>query len=442
MALALVIKNNYRWDATREKIYTLSDSTIRLLKTLHESDIQVTAFYPHDDPARVNLEVFLKQAQLYHRGFKFQFFDPDRVPSLAQKYGVKSYYTVVIQYQDRSENIVAPTEESFTNALLRISNPKKFNVCFVTGHEEASTVTETREGLSQLKSALQTINYGLHDIILLRDKVPAFCNVVIVAGPRQNFDPIEFKHLEKTFRSGRGILFLIDPMDPGTSKLYKEFLKKFGVLLGEDVIVDKMSRLVGGDFLVPLVNQYVTQHPITMNFEKPTFFPVSRSLQPSDSAPKDFEVVPLAVTSNGSWAETNLQSLEKGEAVFEPVNADLQGPIPVVVAIERKSVPSSENAKEQKPSPPSRMVVVGDSDFVTNAYLSLSGNHDFVLNILHWLSQDDRFISIHPREPEFKPLFLASPQRTFLLLVSVVGMPLAALLFGGITQWFRKRSAA
>lgn len=432
MVMGIVVKNNYRWDATSEKIYSIAPETVKLLEKLQGSPVEVLAFYPHDDPARANFEVFMRQCQLHHRQFKYNFFDPDRVPSLAKKYDVKAYYTVVIRYGGRSESIVSPSEESFSNALLRLSNPKKFNLCFVTGHGEIPARDESRNGLSSISSTLQSMNYELHDIILTRDKVPAFCHLVVVAGPRQDFDQMEFKYLKKTFLSGRGILFMIDPMDPGTGKGFRDFMKDFGVLMGEDVIVDKMSRLVGGDFLVPLVNQYVTAHPITAQFQKPTFFPVSRSLQPADQTKKGYEVVPIALTSNASWAETNLKSLEQGDASFEPAGGDLQGPLPVAVAVERKPLETDKNKAV------ARLVAVGDSDFMNNGYVNLSGNSDFVLNMIQWLSQDDRFISIHPREPEFRPLFLTTNQRTVMLLVAVVGFPLLALFIGGAVLWRRK----
>ena len=52
MVMALVKNNNSRWDATKEKMYSLSDSTAKLLSNMSGSPIEVLAFYPHDDPGR------------------------------------------------------------------------------------------------------------------------------------------------------------------------------------------------------------------------------------------------------------------------------------------------------------------------------------------------------------------------------------------------------
>lgn len=447
LTLALVKQHNFRWDGTSEKVYTIADETIQLLRRMEDKPLEVLAFYPHDDMARSGFETFLKQCRLFHSKFRYHFYDPDSVPSIAKKYNVKAFFTVVILYDGRRENLVGPSEEGFANALLRLANPKRFNLCFASGHGESGLADQERAGLSQFKAMLEAMDFGTHEIILLRDAVPEMCNVLVIAGPHQDFDPAEFGHLKKSFVKGTGILFLIDPMDPGAGRTYREFMQGFGIYLGEDVIVDKASRLEGGDFLVPLVNQYVTTHPITSRFNQPTFFPVSRSVQPTGEHEKTLEVVPLAVTSPDSWAETDLRTLENGEAHFDPAG-DLQGPISVAAAVEGSLQPDAEEedllqeSKLLKDKKKGRMVVIGDSDFMTNAYINLAGNFDFILSSLQWLAQDERFIAIRPRQPEFKPLLLNKGPRTLLLLICVVLLPLLALFLGGMCVLRRRQKTS
>ncbi len=450
MMMGLVTRYNSRWDFTREKLFSLSDSTRRLLEKLASDKIEVLAFYPHDDANRKKFESFLKEAQLHHSGLKYGFYDPDRVPSLAKKFNVKDFYNVILIQGKRKEKMASPSEESFVNALLRLAQPKRFGICFPIGHGEASLGSEERPGLKLFAQSLTESNDDLHEIILARDGIPPVCEVVVVAGPHRDFDAEEFGVLKKAFREGKGIFFTIDPMDPGAGKSFRDFMKEFGILLGEDVIVDKMSRLAGGDFLVPLVSQYVEGHPITENFERPSFFPVARSVQPSTEPAKEIEVVPLALTSSGSWAETNLALLEKGEASFDR-QGDLMGPVPIAVAAEMLPAGSDRNTEEKKSPQPEgaqspkqnqgRMVVVGDSDFITNAYFSLSGNSDLALNIIRWLTQDDRFLSIHPRKPEFKPLFITSRKRGMILFVTLAVLPLSFLFLGSAGVLSRKKAA-
>ena len=429
MTLALVVRYNHRWDFTKEKIYSLSEPTQNLLKELRGSAIEVLAFYPHEDPARSELEVFFKECQLRHPRFKYAFYDPDRMPRLAAEYHVREFYTLVIRANNRQERVLSPNEEGFANALLRLAHAKTIPLCFVTGHGEAPLSREDRNGLHFFRELLEDNNNTVHEIILTRDKVPALCEVLVVAGPHRDFDSQEFSFLKDAFKQGKGILFLVDPMDTGAGRAFQLFMKDFGIELGTDVIVDKMSRMVGGDFLMPLVSQYISEHPITAQFRLPTFFPVVRSVQPSTDSVEGIDVMPLAMSGSGSWAETNLKLLEEGKAAFE-VEGDIMGPIPIAAAAEAKDTDKK-----------GRMVVVGDSDFVTNAYLNLSGNRAFVLNMIQWLAKDDRFIPVRTRLPEFKPLFLTPARQTVMLAVTVVGLPLFFVLAGTLGLTLRKRSS-
>lgn len=427
MAISLSVRFNRRWDFTKEKIYSLSPQTTAVLQKLQAGNIDVQAFYPHDDPARETFEFFLKECRLKNRGFIYNFYDPDRFPKLAKEQQVEQFYTVVIHYQGRTERLVGPTEENFTSALLRLANPRKFTLCFTQGHGESPVNAPDRTGLSLIKSKLESYNYTLQEIILNRDKIPDSCDVAVVSGPHTEFDTQELELLRAAFKSGTGIFFLIDPMDAGEGKSFRDFMRSFGVDLGDNVVVDKMSRVVGGDFLVPLVAQYVTQHPITQQFNQPTFFPVVRSVQPSTEPVGGLEVVPLALTGSGSWAESNLPELEKGQAAFD-ASGDISGPICIAAAVE---------GEEQG----GRMVVAGDSDFITDAYFQLSGNSALAMNIFRWLVRDDRFVSLPSRQPEFRPLFLNANQRVKMLAATLGIVPFGILFLGIFWNIWRKRSA-
>lgn len=434
MMMVLVTRFNARWDFTKEKIYSIAEPTEKILKKMDEGAVEVFAFYPVDDPARDNFEVFLKECQLNHPNFQYSFYDPDRVPRLAKEMHIQDIYTVIVRYADRQERILKPSEERFTNALLRLAQPKRFEACFITGHGEPSLSQEDRAGYNLFRQSLELNNYAVHEVILTRGKIPEHCQMLMVAGPHRDLDREEWKLIKNAFYDGKGIFFLLDPMDPGTGMSFRNFMNGFGITVGEDVIVDKMSRMVGGDFLVPLVSQYVTEHPVTDKFDQPTFFPVARSVQPSVDETAGLEVVPLALSGSGSWAETNLEALEKGEAAFES-ETDLAGPICLAVAVEEKMKPEDDIAQQ------GRMVVVGDSDFLTNAYVDLSGNKDLALNVVQWLVKDDRFISIRAKQPEFKPLFINPTQRWTLVSVALVGFPGLFFLIGAARIFWRQKAA-
>ena len=432
LTLAMVSRANHRWDFTKEKLFSLSPQTAQVLKGMSAKPLEILAFYPQEDPARKDFETFLKQVAQTQGKLKYSFYDPDRVPRLAKEYHIKDLYTLVLRYEGRQERLGRPSEESFTNALIRLANPRVMDLCFTTGHDEASISRDDRSGYKIFRDTLEFNNYALHEIILARDGIPDRCQVLVIAGPHRDLDAKEYEALNNFFGRGKGILFLIDPMDPGTGQSFTQFFRKYGIALGSDVIVDKMSRMVGGDFLVPLVSQYLSTHPVTRDFKSTTFFPVARTVQPSTDTLPGLEVLPLAFTGSGSWAEANLEALEKGDASFQ-AESDLTGPLVLAVAVQ------GLDAKGEPAG--GRMITVGDSDFLTNAYLDLSGNQDLALSMIQWLSKDDRTVTIPPRFAKFAPLFMNSFQQFVVVGLSVAGLPGFFLLAGIIRIVIRQKTS-
>ena len=429
-----------RWDLTQDKVYSLPKATTGILRDLKGRRIDLLLFFQQDDPAKPGLEVFLKECRRHHPDFHYDFYDPNRRPQLARKFNVTDAKTVIFRSGDREERLVGPTEEGFTNAFLRLLYPKNLDVCFVTGHGEVVLGDDQSGGYSRFRDTLQGYNVKVHEIVLARDHVPETCQVVVVGGPRWDLSAEEFGDLDKAFKKGKGVFLLIDPLDPGKGNAFTEFAKQYGVVLGENVIVDKVSRMVGGDFLMPLVSRYLVTHPATKNMKQATFFPLVRTVQPSTDTVPGLDVTPLAMTSDGSWAETDLSALESGDAAFD-MKTDIAGPLPVAVAIEKKEDPKPELENEKRSSSGGRMIVVGDGDFLTNGYLELSGNKELGLNMVRWLANDDRFMDVKRPDLRFRPLLLDVPRRTRLMIFLLGVYPLTFFILGGTYLVIRSRTS-
>jgi len=429
MLLALLSGHNRRWDLTQEKIYSFSKKTVDILKAMKGSPLEILAFYPARDDNKTEIEVFFKEAAIIHGGLNYHFYDPQKQPALTRELGVKDIYTTLFRYKGREERTVLPDEEAFATALVRLMQPRQITVCAVTGHGESETGDTAEKGLSHLSTALKDRNLNVRDILLAAEGIPAVCHVVLIPGPQKNWTRDELELVRKFYSRGGGVLFLIDPTDQSAGPIFTDFFKSLGVKISSNVIVDKMSRAVGGDFLVPFVNQYNPDHPLTRNFHDPTFFPVTRTVEPAGET--EGHAVSIAFSGSNSWAETNLQNLEQGEAVFE-VESDTPGPLSVAVAM----MPAAGDVQTK-----GRMVVLGDSDFMTNAYLDLSANRDFALHVLDWLANDDRIVVIDSQAKNFVPFTLTSAQQLGLFTASVIGMPLLFFTAGAAgIFWRRTRS--
>ena len=54
-------------------------------------------------------------------------------------------------------------------------------------------------------------------------------------------------------------------LNPFQSPKLCTFLKDYGFVTADDIVVDRMSRVLGGDYLMPVITTYM-QFPITKNF--------------------------------------------------------------------------------------------------------------------------------------------------------------------------------
>jgi len=178
-------------------------------------------------------------------------------------------------------------------------------------------------------------------------------------------------------------------------------------------------------------------HPVTKSMKQATFFPLVRSVQPSTDEVPGLDAVPLAMTSEGSWGETDLPALENGNAVFD-MKTDIAGPLPVAVAVEKKKAGSGEQGTGYDSG---RMIFVGDGDFLTNGYLDISGNKELGLNMVRWLANDDRFIDVRRPELRFKPLLLDVPRRTQLMILLLGVYPAAFFMIGGTYLVIRSKTS-
>ncbi|MBI4372509.1 MAG: Gldg family protein [Candidatus Omnitrophica bacterium] len=416
---------HYRLDFSEGRVYSLSPQTIQVLKALQAETIEVNAFFREDQPLKQLLDDLLKEYAYYHSKFHIRFYDPDRSPAMVKQYQVDAYETIVVEVKGRREKTKQVSEEALTSLLSKLLRQETKRITFATGHGGPS-LSETKEkiGYGLFREKLINSNYEVKETVLLRDGISKGTDLLVLGGPRVDLLPEELNVIRKYLEKGGNLLVLMDPVDSGEGRNLNQFLAEYGVQLGDDVIVDKLSKLFGADYLIPLIAEY-RPHAITHGFRLTSFFPIARSVRKAKDTPEGFEITEIALTGAGSWAERDLKKLGDGTAQFDRGKDEL-GPVPVAVCVQKK---------EGK----GRLGIFGDSDFVTNGYLNLSGNKDLILNTIAWLSGDDLAITTRPRARKITPLYLKETDQEFLLYVPVLGFPISYLVAGSAVFFWRRR---
>ncbi|NLI80623.1 MAG: hypothetical protein GX443_02895 [Deltaproteobacteria bacterium] len=441
--IALIAERHpVRIDLTDSGKYTISEQTRNVLKSL-EKPVHIKAFCATASPEQTKVQDLMDTYRYVTKMISYEFIDPDRQPEVARQYEVRAYGTIVLEGYGRKQSTQSLDEEGLTNAILKLVRSEQKKIYFLVGHGERSYMDSGKDGYSNVKEAIGKENYSTAELNLLQQsKVPDDAAILVIAGPQKPLMKQEAESLRTYVEQDGKLMILLDPHRDGG---LRDFLKSCGIQLSEDVIIDKLSRVFGGSYLMPVVTNY-GQHKIVEGFGIATFFPEARSVQKAKETPKGVETVILASTSENAWGEKNLELLKQGQAGFDEKD-DLPGPVPVVVLAEidpREMKGSSEKAKaqpqkdlvkaeeEKKAGQEKRsyVLVVGDSDFISNSNFSLSGNGDFFLNMVNFLAEEETLITIERRDKGGKPLLLSQGQARAMFWVVLVLIPILVLIAG------------
>ena len=115
---------------------------------------------------------------------------------------------------------------------------------------------------------------------------------------------------------------------------------------------------------------------------------------------------------------------------------DIAAPLPVAAVV--SDLPAASGPLS--PQPESRLVIVGDSDFVSNSFYGVLGNSDFFLNCTNYLAEDEDRISIRPRPGGGDRFLITAAQGRFVFATSVIMLPLCVIVIG-TSVLIRKRRA-
>jgi ABC-type uncharacterized transport system involved in gliding motility auxiliary subunit len=221
-------------------------------------------------------------------------------------------------------------------------------------------------------------------------------------------------------------------------------LDQWGIKVTDSVVVD-LSGFTDQPTVSVAAPPY-PPHAITNNFGLFTLFPLARSLQ-AETSPQKRSGQTFIQTAARSWAETSLATLtdQKAGASLDPKTGDIPGPVSLGVATaapapepEPKPAASAEKPADDAPKPETRVAAIGDSEFVSNAYLGAQGNRDLFMNTVNWLAQQESLIAIRPKDPADRRLEATANKTSAIFWLSIFVIP-AVVLGTGVLTWWRRR---
>lgn len=421
----LVNNNTKRLDLTEDKKNSLAPETIEILNKL-PSKVTVTGFFTARYSRDSAVQILENYKSASNGKLDYKFIDPEADPVSAQAAKITRDGTLVVSMEDRSEQVTYADETELSGALIRLSNPGKRNVYFLTGHGEYSLESSSEVSYSQVKTALAAKNYTVQTLNLLQNPaIPDDALAVVIAGEKKPLSEKEVSVLKEFLNKGKAVVWLVNP---GVESDIKSADDLFGAYLKSDWSITVDDDLMIDSNVNPptvLVADKYGNHSITNRLQGlVTLFPGARSIQYDEKA-QDFTFTRLVSSSNASWGEMDMTSISN-QKVSPDKTTDRMGPLEVALAAENSTTKG-------------RLVIFGDAEFANDEYYNQYGNGTLLINAIDWAAGQENLINLTTKNSVTRVL---TPPTIFsngmILLISVILIP-GAVLVAGIVTWIQRK---
>jgi hypothetical protein len=422
----LIARHDRAWDVTASASNSLSRESLAILQRI-DAPLRITVFAAADTMIANKIKRFLARYVRAVPTLEIHYLDPQRFPEQARDAEVALVGQLLLEYRGRRENLKEINERAVSGAIARLIETRTPWLAVIEGHGERALTGTAPSDLGRFGRELKAQGYLARplDFTLIKE-VPDNTRLVLLSTPQVAFFPNEIESLTHYLDRGGNLLWLLDPGD-----LYG--LEPVAALLGvtrlPGVVVDAAATQLGVDTPAVAVIADYPPDALGSDLTAPALLPGCVAFE-ATVAPS-WTLTSFLATGKQSWNEIGRVA---GHIDRDELIGEVPGPVPVVLALTR-SLPGDGTtaAREQ------RVLIVGDGDFLGNAYLNQHGNRALGLRLLRWLSQEEAVLELPPLPAAAAPLPLTDTERTLLGAGTLVILPVLFLSSGFIVRWRRGR---
>ncbi len=429
----LSVRYQIQMDWTQSGRHTLSHASQEVLKRM-DGPVEITAYARENASLRKTVKKIVGRYQRLKTDINLHFINPDAVPDEVRNAGISINGEMLLRYQKRVEHVKTGTEEEFTNALQRLARGSEHWLAFLGGHGERDPFGKANHDLSIWITQLISRGFKIQPLNLADVQViPNNTKVLVIASPTVDLLPGEITIIVEYLQRGGNILWLTDP---GSLHGLEPLADQLSIDIPSGVIIDFAGSLVGIEDPTIVLNtpSLYPDHAITKAFNLTTFFPTTASIQIKEQKRDmaQWNKSSLLMSADHTWLETGVL---EGKIEYNK-DSDKVGPLDIGISLEKTIDAESDQASSSNQQ---RIVVVGDGDFLSNAYVGNSGNLGLGVRLINWLSNDDDFINIPVKTVNDAHIEFPSYASWIIGFGFILVLPLLFLGAGLFIWWRRKK---
>lgn len=240
-------------DVTEQKIYSLTDTSKKYLKTL---DQDVTIYYystkAAGDDKVVKLLTNYKSASKH---IKVKYIDPDSHPDFGQTYGEDSFsqHSVMVVGPNDSHKAIAyndlydlevdystyqyvekgfDAEGKITSAIAYVTSENRPTIYTLSGHNEDTVSSAFTEAISKANIDVENLNF------MAADGVPEDAQAVVVLAPQMDFTEDDVTKLCAYLKQGGTLIATVNYSKIDDMPNFKGILETYGVTVKSGVVAE------------------------------------------------------------------------------------------------------------------------------------------------------------------------------------------------------------
>ncbi len=468
-----------RLDLTQNKEFSVSSVTKSTLANLDDI-VNIKAYYSKNLPnqfisLRENVGDILDGYVNYSAGkVQVEFIDPSGDDTLARSLSqkglpelqfevfekdqlqlVRGYMGIVIEYGTKYEVIpvVQSTnslEYQITLAIKKLTSGEINRLGVLSGYGSIPL-----ENLGSSLSSLEEL-YEVVDVdIVSTDEIDQSIRTLLIIGPEELIEEDDLKKIDAFVMNGGNLLVLDEgvSIDENLTASNKEnglsgLLSSYGIEIKNNMILETKENSGVASFNQGFFT-FQINYPYWPKIAKSGFdeknsavsslsnivLPWASSIDINESKlGENYNISYLVKSSEKSWEEVEGYDLNPQRS-FAPGGQGAKN-LAVDVGAKFTSPYGAQNNSFSK------ILVVGDSDFVTGNLVGIGDNLVFFQNITDSLTLDDDLIEIRSKGITSRPIKtdLSDAQKSLIRYLNVFGVTILVLSFGLLRYYFRKKS--
>jgi hypothetical protein len=436
-------------DMTEGQRFTLSNETLAVLNRVTRP-IRITGFYSSRaiDLRQLDDQFFRLYSVATNDMISREYIDPNEQPAIAALFNVANEGDVFLSYVAEDGTVDFSTlarvprsggqERDMSEAIARLLISGTLKVYFETSHGERDALDSSQTGLVGVNNGIQesgliTAELKLAEVAASGGAIPGDASAVIMARPTTDLTQAEIAVIDAYLKDGGALFIMADALFNEDAFMqqdgaFNQYLwNTYGLRALDAVVVDPASS---GQTPLDVISAAIfPDNAIASRLDQenvPTLFSIARAVEVSETPPANTPNGRVIMSSEQSFGETNLKTLSETDTYQFDSGQDIQGPLTTVAY----AYNNESGAK---------ILLIGDSDFVTNSLVLSGGNSILFTDGLSWLTGFGDRINFAPTgySTGLPLVFVSGQQLDLIAFITVILMP-GIVLLAAFAVWMRQ----